>query len=382
MTPPYGDGSIFWNAKRQRWVGIFTADVDENGKRIRRSVSAKNKTEARKKLRLLQREALDGRPTPDGSMRLGALLDKWMTESVAPRSESPNTLAGYRWAVDRHLKPGLGSKRLRDLTPEDVDAFLRHKKDSGLSHSSVSRLRSALVSALRYGERYGFVGRNVAQLVDLPRAPQRDGRSMTEQQARDLLDAAKGERLEATITCGIMLGLRPGELLGLCWSDVDLDLGRLMVRRSLKRENNQLRLGKPKTPSSVRTLDMPIAVGDALRAHKTRQARERLAAGPLWVDMDLVFATELGTPFDPSNFRRDFSRMTARAGIGHWHPHEMRHSAASLLSHSGVSIEGVADVLGHANIRTTSAIYRHQVTESVNGAAAPMDRLFGISKLS
>lgn len=377
MTRPYGDGSVFWVAKRQRWVGIFTADVDENGRRIRRSVSAKKKTEARRKLRLLQREALDGCPTPDGSMRLGALLDKWMTESVAPRTESPNTLAGYRWAVDRHLKPGLGAKRLRDLTPDDVDLLLRHKFESGLSHSSVSRLKSTLASALRYGERYGFVGRNVAQLVDLPRAPQREGRSMKEDQVKALLFAAKGERLEATIVCGNLLGLRPGELLGLCWSDVDFELGRLTVRRSLKRENNQLRLGKPKTLRSVRTLDLPVVVSDALRAHKIRQTRERLAAGPLWADMDLVFATEVGTPIDPSNFRRDFSRMTARAGIGHWHPHEMRHSAASLLSHSGVSIESVADVLGHANIRTTSAIYRHQVTASIDSAAAPMDRLFG-----
>jgi len=202
---------------------------------------------------------------------------------------------------------------------------------------------------------------------------------MTFEEAKAVIDVAKGERLEALISCGLMLGLRPGELLGLCWTDIDLEQGRLTVQRSLKRENNQLRLGKPKTARSVRTLDMPVAVGDALRSHKTRQHRERLAAGPLWSDMDLVFATEIGTPIDPSNLRRDFSRMTTRAGIGLWHPHEMRHSAASLLSHSGVPIEGVADVLGHANIRTTSAIYRHQVTNSVDSAAAPLDRLFGAS---
>lgn len=191
------------------------------------------------------------------------------------------------------------------------------------------------------------------------------------------VDAAKGERLEAAISVGTLLGLRPGELLGFCWSDIDLELGRLSVRRSLKRENNQLLLGKPKTPRSLRTLDLPVVVGDALRAHKTRQARERLAAGENWADMDLVFTTELGSLIDPSNFRRDFSRITARAGIGHWHPHEMRHSAASLLSHSGVPIEDVADVLGHSNIRTTSAIYRHKVTDSIDSAATQMDHLFG-----
>jgi integrase len=377
MTRPYGDGSIFWDKRRQRWIGIFTSGRDASGRRIRRKVTGRTKTEARQRLRALQREVVDGQPAPNGAIRLGTFLDRWLNEVVASRVSSPNTLDNYRWAVDRHIKPALATRRLRELTPDDVDTMLRSKISADLGHSSVMRIRSVLIQALRHGERYGYVGRNVAQLVDLPPAPHREGRSLTAEQARKLLESAKGERLDAAIVCGLMLGLRPGELLGLSWADVDLNQGRLTVRRSLKREGQVLRVGNPKTPGSVRTLDLPVSVIDSLRTHRARQAQERLVAGALWASSDLVFATEVGTFIDPSNFRRAFGRITQDAGLGHWHPHELRHSAASLLSAEGVPLEAVADLLGHTSTRTTSDVYRHRVGESIVAAVTPMDALFG-----
>jgi integrase len=328
-------------------------------------------------MRVFRRAAIDGQPAPSGATRLGAFLDRWLDEVVPLRVSSPNTIDNYRWAVDQHIKPGLGTRRLRDLTPDDVDSFLRAKREAGLGHSSVMRIRAVLVQALRHGERYGYVGRNVATLVDLPRAPQSQGRSLAIEEARNLLEAARSDRLEAAIWCGLLLGLRPGELLGLSWGDIDLANGRLTIRRSLKRERGVLRLGDPKTPKSIRTLEIPALIVDALRKHRARQATERLSAGPLWVDNDLVFSSELGTLTDPSNLRRSFARITKSAGLGHWHPHELRHSAASILSDAGVPLERVADVLGHRDVRTTSSVYRHQVTNSISAAVTPMQELFG-----
>jgi integrase len=303
-------------------------------------------------------------------------LDRWLEESIEARGSSPNTVDNYRWAVDRHIKPALGTRRLRDLSPDEVDSLLRAKTQEGLAHSSLMRIRAVLVQALRFGERYGYVGRNVAQLVDLPPAPRREGRSLTVEQSERLLLAAKGERLEAAIVTGLMLGLRPGELLGLTWTAVDFNVNRLTILRALKRERGVLIIGDPKTPRSIRTLDMPQQVSAALKSHRRRQAADRLAAGRLWNDHDLVFASEVGTPVDPSNFRRAFGRIAEHANLGHWHPHELRHTAASLLSASGVPLESVADVLGHASPRTTFEIYRHQVTRSIDAAASSMADLF------
>jgi integrase len=148
------------------------------------------------------------------------------------------------------------------------------------------------------------------------------------------------------------------------------------VVRTLKRERGQLLLGDPKTPTSRRALTMPAPAVAALRAHRAKQRQERLAA-PVWEDNDLVFCTCVGTPLDPSNLRRGFSKLTRTAGLGHWHPHELRHSAASILSASGVPIEQIADVLGHAGTRTTAAVYRHLIEPTVRHAASTMELVFG-----
>lgn len=119
-----------------------------------------------------------------------------------------------------------------------------------------------------------------------------------------------------------------------------------------------------------------VAVVTAIRVHRRRQARERIAAGPTWQDLDLVFATRVGSLMDPSNFRREFSTVCKRAGLGHWHPHELRHSAVSLLSAAGVPLEVVADVMGHHTTRTTEAVYRHSVLPTTTGAVEAMEHLF------
>jgi len=85
--------------------------------------------------------------------------------------------------------------------------------------------------------------------------------------------------------------------------------------------------------------------------------------------------TGRGTLLDPANLRRSLRTVTEQAGLGRWHPHELRHSAASLLSAAGVPLEEVADVLGHASARVTSATYRHRTTPTVEAAAGPMEQM-------
>jgi integrase len=238
------------------------------------------------------------------------------------------------------------------------------------------RVHGELARILRFAERRGKVMRNVATLVDVPAGPKKRGRSLTVTQAKALLDAADGDRLEALYATGLLMGLRPGELLGLPWTNVDLGEGRLRIAQSLKREHNKLVVGEPKTVRSRRTLDMPDLVIQALKRHRDRQDGERVVAGDNWAESGLVFTTTVGTPVDPSNLRREFDRLTRRAGIGHWHPHELRHSAASLLSAAGVPIEQISDVLGHEGPRTTAAVYRHLVNPSVSAGKVPMDEIF------
>lgn len=124
---------------------------------------------------------------------------------------------------------------------------------------------------------------------------------------------------------------------------------------------------------------MPKQVQDALLAHQQRQFQERHSAGQNWVESGLVFTTNVGTAIDPRNFRRSFTRLTERAGIGRWHPNELRHSAVSLLSAAGVREEDVADIVGHVTTRMTHRVYRHQVAPAITAGKETMERLFAPS---
>jgi integrase len=100
------------------------------------------------------------------------------------------------------------------------------------------------------------------------------------------------------------------------------------------------------------------------------------------MDTGLVFTTSLGTAIDPRNFRRSFTRMTERDGLGRWHPNELRHSAVSLLSAAGVREEDVADVVGHVTTRMTHRVYRHQVAPAITAGKEAMERIFAPSARS
>lgn len=280
--------------------------------------------------------------------------------------------------MNSHIVPRIGQRRVRDLTADDVDKLMRDMATAGYSKHTMVRVHGELAQILRFAERRGKLMRIVATLVDVPAGPKKRGRPLTVGQAKAVLEAAAGDQLEALYVTGLLMGLRPGELLALPWSGINWVTEGLRVSQSLKCEHNKLVIGDPKTLRSRRTLAMPQRVADVLKRHLDGQDKERAAAGESWTETGLVFTATLGTPIYPSTLRREFAKLTRKAGIGHWHPHELRHSAASLVSAAGVPIEQISDVLGHEGPRTTTAVYRHLVNPSVSAGKAAMDTLFGV----
>ena len=374
-----GEGGLYFSESRQRWVGVLDLGRGPDGVRRRTKMYGKTRAEVRRKLEEAQKAAAAGLSADDQRTTVAEFCAYWLKHGIPAAAQSPNSIASIEWAVNSHIVPRIGHRRLRELTADDVDKLMRDMANAGYSKHTMVRVHGELARILRFAERRGKVMRNVATLVDVPAGPKKHGRSLTVTEAKAVLDAAVGDRLEALYVTGLLMGLRPGELLGLPWVAVDLSKGRLRVSQSLKREHNKLIIGEPKTLRSRRTLDMPDLVVEALEGRREQQAKERVDAGDDWVEIGLVFTTTVGTPIDPSNLRREFAKLTRKAGIGHWHPHELRHSAASLLSAAGVPIEQISDVLGHEGPRTTAAVYRHLVNPSVSAGKAPMDSLFAIT---
>jgi integrase len=260
-----------------------------------------------------------------------------------------------------------------------VDQFLATKAKAGLARTHVSRMRTILADALRHAERRGLVARNAGSLAVMPRTrPPAERRSLTPDEARALLQAAKGERLEGMVVLGLTVGLRPGELTGLLWADIDLDAKppTIAVSGAMKRgPDGRVKRGQVKrSKDGRRTIALPPTAVEALKAHRKRQLEERLAAGSEWKEGGLVFPSQAGTPLDPSRVRRTFTRITKRAGITDaTFPYLLRHTAVSLLLDGGASIEEVADLLGD-DPRTRYRHYRHKV-RPVADAATRMEAL-------
>ncbi len=214
---------------------------------------------------------------------------------------------------------------------------------------------------------------NAAALVDTPKGQSgRPSKALTADQAATVLRAARTSRLGAYVVLCLLTGVRTEEARALRWDHVDLDAGSIAVWRSVRLG------GDTKTAKSRRTLGLPQAVVEALREHRIRQDEDRLAAGELWREEGLVFATMLGTPLDAANVRRSFKSICVAAGLEDgWAPRELRTSFVSLLSASGVPVEEVARLVGHSSSRTTEVVYRREPRPVLVKGAEVMDQLFG-----
>jgi len=258
-----GDGALFYRADRDRWMGRISV----NGKP--RTVSARTKTEARYKLDQLRRAADDGLPVITRDRTVAELLELWRTKALPNRDLSPARIASHDWAI-RILTHELGGIKLQALTVDDVEAALARRTipadeqptprkgrgrstTSALSRNSLIKLRSTLSQALTWAQRRDLVTRNVAALAELPTGAtnQRAGKSLSVEQARQLLVAAARTELEAMWTLMLYLGLRPGEAAGLSWNDIDFANSTIHIWRArTTNTDGSVTIGNTKTPAA------------------------------------------------------------------------------------------------------------------------------------
>jgi integrase len=321
-------------------------------------------------------EHASGLPIPTERQTVERFLNHWL-ETIAS-SIRPRTFQSYRILVERHIAPELGRLRLDKLSPQHVQALLARKSASGLSAQTVRHVRAILRIALNQAMKWGQIARNAASLAVAPKLERRSFRSLSPEEARQLLRTARGDRLEAMYSVALSLGLRMGEILGLRWRDVDLDGATLTVNQAIYRiAGKGLVTAEPKTDRSRRSLFLPDGVLSAMKAHRLRQLQERLAAGSRWQDRGLVFTSRIGTPCEPRNLFRGFKTLLREAGLPVIRFHDLRHSAASLLLAQGVPMRAVMELLGHSSISTTADIYSHVMPAMMRDVAEKMDAILG-----
>lgn len=357
-----GEGSVRSKPRADgRWEGRYHIEVGGIWKR--RSVFGRTKAETAKKLRdaLSARDA-GAHPVP-AKETVSTFLDSWLEGTRS--SVRPRTFVSYSQIVRDHLKPALGRISLARLQPQQVQQLYARLLSAGRAPKTVRNIHVTLHRALAQAQRWRLVPTNIADLVDPPRAPRREMRALTPEQARQVLDAARSDDLGALWTVALTTGLREGELLALRWPDVDLDRGSLRVVASLIRiVGQEPQLVEPKSRRSRRQVELSAAAVKALRQHRNNAP-----------SIGFVFARPDGRPLSVTTTWKRWRALLERAKVPAMPFHSTRHSAATLLLSRGVHPKIVSEMLGHSTVAITLDVYSHVTPAMHREAANVMDDL-------
>jgi len=364
MRRAKGEGSVT-KRKDGRWQARYHA----NGKR--RYIYGKTKSEVARRLNEALHDASRGIVYEDKGITVEEHVGTWLDASRS--TVRARTWERYEHICRNHVIPDVGFLKLRNLSPMMVQDRYQ-KKLRVLSPRTVVYVHVTLHKALQQAVKWNLIPRNVTELVDPPRSTKEEFIPLTPEQVNTLFRTVEDSPLEALYVLAVTTGLRKGELMGLKWSDVDLDAGLLQVKRSLSLTKDGPVMVPPKTAKGSRRVALTVVAVDALRKHRSQQDSQRGA----WArDHGLIFPNDAGEPRRSRNvINTCFERVKRRGNLPDIRFHDLRHTCAALLLTKGVHPKIVQEMLGHSSISITLDTYSHVLPNMQDEAVRAMDSFF------
>ncbi len=362
------------------WAIVLDLGRDAAGKRRQKWHSVKGtRKDAEREVARLVNEMNNGAYIEPSRMKVDEYLERWLKEYAEPRV-SPKTYERYAAIVRQNIVPAIGNYALSKLNPLHIQSFYtealssgRKSRRGGLSAQTVVHFHRVLRKALDQAIKWQLLARNPADAVEPPKVPRQQMRALNENEAAALIRLVKGGRLHLPVFIAVTTGLRRGEILALRWEDLDLELGQVVVCRSLEQTKNGLRFKSPKTERGRRMVTLPGITLAELKSHKATQAQDRLALGPAYEDHGLVCPRIDGSPWPPDAFSTAFADLIRKSDLPHVRFHDLRHSHATQLLRQGVHPKVVSERLGHSNIGITLDTYSHVLPGMQEQASALVD---------
>jgi len=292
----------------------------------------------------------------------------------------PSTYNSYVQHVECHIAPHIGSVKLQKLSGSQVNALYAKLAESGakdgkkgLSPMTIHHVHACLHKACKDAVRWGHISRNPLDAADPPRKKgdgSKEMRTWTKAQLKAFLGAVADERLSPLWHTIAMTGMRRGEAIGLRWSDVDLEGGRLAVRRALIPSGREVIVSEPKTIKGRRVIAIDPGTVEVLKAQAARQLDEQKEWDEAWVETGLVFTLENGEALDPESVSRYWRQAVKKSMLPQIRLHDLRHTHATLALQAGIHPKVVSERLGHATISITLDTYSHAIPAMQEEAAA------------
>lgn len=338
----------------------------------------------------IQHQKANGTFVAPTKTTVAELVDMWL--KVSTRDVERATARSYEDAM-RYVRTHLGHRRLQELTEDDIDSLvdwmltsarrIGGKPGTGLSVRTVSLTLGRLRAALNLAIRRGLVGRNVAEHAVIPRQARKDDKARqkartpwTEDEVKVFLAHVAGDRLHAVMLLSL-IGMRPAEVCGVRWSDVDLDAGTIRVEATRTLVAGEVIEKDTKSEAGERWLPLPTVVLVALKAFRARQAKEKLKAGEGYDASGRVVVDELGTAVKTDWLRRRAYERMQSAAVRKVRLYDARHACLSWMANNGVPDTVVSAWAGHADLGFTKRIYVHPDPQSLKAGSDKLAELLG-----
>lgn len=336
---------------------------------------------AQSELNKILKSVNDGTYVELSKQTIAQYLDRWLT-TVKPNLGA-KTFERYKQLAEVNINPKLGAIQLAKLQPVQIAEFYtwssvagNRRTGRGLSAQTILHIHRLLSKALKQAVMWQLRPTNPANAVEAPRPVRREIKAVEEEHSALLIGSAQNTRLYLPILMGLCTGMRRGEILGLRWSDLDLDNSRLTVNQSLGETHEGGLCFKPaKNKKSHRTIALPDCLVSALKEHRASQQTAKNLFGPDYATFDLVMPLPDGTPWPPDDFTDSYISYARRIGAKGVRFHDLRHTHASELLRRGVPLKTVSQRLGHSNATVTLNTYAHVMSGDDERAADLVEEL-------
>ena len=361
-----GEGSIR-KRKDGRWEGRYTAGRDPvTGKAIYKNVLGKTQAEVKEKLKAaIEKSAV--RTVSMEHYTVGQWLDIWM-ENYAKLQVRASSYKTYQGFISNHIKPNLGDLPLDKLTAMDLQRLYKHllengiveciesrNKSKGLSIKTVRNINQMVSSALNCAIAQRLIPANPTKGCVLPKLERKEMKILPPESLGTFFEEARRSGVFELYYIDLATGLRRGELLGLKWSDIDLNKEIIHVRRQILRQNGEVVEAPLKTKNSYRNI---VIGADTIEVLKGMEQKD-----------EYVFPSPYGGPMSPDSVLHMLHRVLKRAGLERIRFHDLRHTFSVLALQNGVDVKTLSSMLGHYSAGFTLDTYAH-VTTSMQKQAA------------
>ncbi len=356
-----GEGTLY-KRKDGRWCAAY---FDESFKR--HYVYGKTQAEVKQKLK----EKKNEKPVKEQQART---LQGWVEEFLVKYKKNEikiTTYDGYMRIYRKHIKDSqVGKTALNKVTTEMLQKYYNDKLNAGYNSKTVRAISIVINLAFNMAVKLRILSENPNRYTSIPKKKKFEAAVLSAEEVGRIVREAKGEELYPIIVTTVYTGMRKGEVMGLKWENVDFQGRKIYIKNSLcKIEGDQTdekghrharyEILEPKTEKSIRMVPMLDEVYEALRMQKERQDSDKQEYQGVYVDQGFVFADRMGNHLPQRSFMERYHAFLKKYGVTDIRFHDLRHTFATLLIESDISMKVVQELLGHSTITTSMDVYTH-----------------------